>query len=109
MSLFQDRERAFEQAFVNNEEARFRALALRNRMLGEWAGGRLGLKGAAFADYVHDIATGGIAAAAVDEGLVERIGEDLAGHGVADAHALVRAKMAELLSAAMHKLHVRED
>lgn len=41
MSLFEQREQAFERLFVNNEEARFRAQARRNRKLAEWASDRM--------------------------------------------------------------------
>jgi hypothetical protein len=55
MSLFNDRERAFEQMFVHDEEARFRALAKRNRLLGQWAASQLGLTGEAADAYVREI------------------------------------------------------
>jgi hypothetical protein len=35
MTLFDERERAFEKMFAHEEEMRFRGLALRNKLLGQ--------------------------------------------------------------------------
>jgi hypothetical protein len=43
MTDFNDRERAFEAKFVHDEEMQFRIIARRNRLLGEWAGAKMGL------------------------------------------------------------------
>jgi hypothetical protein len=44
MTTFDERERGFEKKFVNDQEQEFRAAARRNRMLGEWAAGLMGLQ-----------------------------------------------------------------
>jgi hypothetical protein len=43
MTQFDDRERAFEAKFARVEEMQFLVLARRNRLLGEWAAGLMGL------------------------------------------------------------------
>lgn len=43
MSSFDDRERAFETKFARDEEVAFRITARRNRLVGQWAAGRMGL------------------------------------------------------------------
>jgi len=43
MTQFNDRERAFETKFAHDEEMKFRVLARRNRLLGEWAARKMGL------------------------------------------------------------------
>ena len=43
MTQFNDRERAFESKFAHDEEMRFRIIARRNRLLGEWAARQMGL------------------------------------------------------------------
>ena len=43
MSTFDDRERAFETKFARDEEMAFRIVARRNRLLGQWAAGLMGL------------------------------------------------------------------
>jgi hypothetical protein len=43
MTTFDDREKAFEAKFAHDEELVFRIAARRNRLLGEWAAGLMGL------------------------------------------------------------------
>ena len=105
MSIFDDRERAFEQAFIKNEEARFRALALRNRMLGEWAAERLALTGDAFSAYVETVSRS-ITAEPTDDRLATMIISDLQAHGFPDADKLVRETMVRLLGEAQQLLGV---
>ena len=43
MNSFDDRERAFETKFARDEEMQFRVTARRNRLVGQWAAGKMGL------------------------------------------------------------------
>ena len=43
MTTFDDRERAFETKFARDEEMAFRIIARRNRLVGQWAAGKMGL------------------------------------------------------------------
>jgi len=43
MTTFDDRERAFEAKFARDEEMSFRVTARRNRLVGTWAAGLMGL------------------------------------------------------------------
>jgi hypothetical protein len=43
MTTFDDRERAFENKFAHDEEMAFRITARRNKLLGIWAAGKMGL------------------------------------------------------------------
>jgi hypothetical protein len=51
MDAMDKREEAFEREFSLEAEIRFKARARRNRKLGVWAGGKLGLTGQALTDY----------------------------------------------------------
>lgn len=55
MSQFDDRERAFETKFARDEEMKFRIIARRNRLLGEWAARRMGLNDAEGESYAKDV------------------------------------------------------
>ncbi len=55
MSQFDDRERAFETKFARDEEMQFRIIARRNRLLGEWAAGLMGLSDAEKDAYAKDV------------------------------------------------------
>lgn len=43
MTTFKDREKGFENKFAHDQEMQFRITARRNRLLGEWAAGLMGL------------------------------------------------------------------
>ena len=45
MSGFDKREEGFEKKFAHDEELRFKAMARRNKLLGNWAAEKLGLAG----------------------------------------------------------------
>ncbi len=103
MDIFEEREKAFEKAFVRQQEAQFRALALRNRMLGEWAAQRMGMSGRDSEEYVDSVASSATFAP-VDEPLIEKMRSNFEAHGIIGADALVRAKMSEFLIEANQRL-----
>lgn len=51
MKNLSDRQKAFEQKYANDQEIRFKVIAIRNKLVGEWAAELLGLEGAAKEDY----------------------------------------------------------
>jgi hypothetical protein len=55
MTTFNDREKSFEKKFAMDEELKFKAESRRNRLLGQWAAGKLGLSGTAVDDYVKAV------------------------------------------------------
>ena len=55
MTQFDDRERAFEAKFAHDEEMRFRIVARRNRLLGQWAARQMGLNEAEAESYAKDV------------------------------------------------------
>ena len=55
MTQFDDRERAFESKFAHDEEMKFRVLARRNKLLGEWAAGKMGLSQEETETYAKDV------------------------------------------------------
>ena len=55
MTTFNDRERAFETKFAHDEEMRFKIIARRNRLLGQWAARQMGLSEAEAESYARDV------------------------------------------------------
>src|SRR5438445_13823304 len=55
MTQFDEGERAFESEFAHDEEMKFRIIARRNRLLGEWAARRMGLSEAESEAYARDV------------------------------------------------------
>jgi hypothetical protein len=94
---FDDRERGFERKFANDQEAEFKATARRNRMLGEWAAGLMGLENVA--DYAKAVVKSDFEQPG-DEDVLTKVLGDLKGAGLSTSEGEVRRKMDELLAIA---------
>ena len=55
MTTFDEREKRFEAKFANDAEARFRAEARRDKIVGRWAAGKLGYEGQQAEDYARSV------------------------------------------------------
>src|SRR5512132_1877072 len=55
MTTFDKREEGFEKKFAHDEELKFKATARRNKLLGLWAAGKLGLSGADAEAYAKEV------------------------------------------------------
>jgi len=96
---FSDRERAFEDRWAHDEELRFKVLARRDKLLGLWAAGEMGLKGPAAEDYAKAIVQAELTKAG-DLAVLEKIRTDFAAHKIARTDHLIERKMEELLGVA---------
>lgn len=95
MTLFDDRERAFELKFVHELETRFRTSVLRTRRAAEWAAAQMGMTPEEAAGYVHDQITALLNR--LDETAIgERLRSDLDARGVAVDDAVFKATMARI-------------
>ena len=99
MTTFDDRERGFEKRFALDQEQEFKAAARRNRALGEWAAGLMGLAAERVAEYAAVIVKSDLEQPGEDD-VLRKVFEDLKGSGVAVSEGEVRMKMAELLAQA---------
>lgn len=75
MTTFDDRESAFEAAFVHGEELLFRAKGRGTKLLAEWAGRQMKKAGPDLAAYRERML--GIAISEGDEALIRCLHEDL--------------------------------
>ena len=55
MTTFDEREKSYEKKFAMDQELRFKAEARRNKLLGEWAGAKLGLIGPALEEISEEL------------------------------------------------------
>lgn len=78
MPTFADREKEFEARFKHDEELRFKASVRRDRMLGRWAAGLLGLSGDAAEAYAAEIVAAQFEPHG-DERVKNKLAADLAG------------------------------
>jgi hypothetical protein len=97
MSSLNDREKGFEKKFANDQEQEFRAMARRNRMLGEWAAGLMGLENVQ--DYAQAVVKSDFEQPG-DEDVLRKVSKDLSGAGLSIGEGEVRAKMDEFLAIA---------
>ena len=81
MSTFDDRERAFETKYARDQEMQFRVVARRNKLLGQWAAGLMGLSEAEADAYAKDVIRADFEEAG-DEDVVRKILGDLTSAGV---------------------------
>ncbi|MCR5875013.1 DUF1476 domain-containing protein [Phenylobacterium sp. J426] len=97
MTTFDDREQGFEKKFALDEEQEFKAHARRNKALGQWAAGLMGLQNVD--EYVKAVVKSDLELPG-DEDVFRKVFEDLKGAGVSATEGEVRMKMAELLAQA---------
>jgi hypothetical protein len=103
MTTFDDRERSFEKKFALDEELKFKSEQRRNKLLGEWAAGRLGLTGPAVEEYVRAVRKADLASKG-DEDVFQKVRTDFDAKQVAVSDAELRRAMADFLAAAMDQI-----
>jgi hypothetical protein len=81
MGQFDDRERAFETKFAHDEEMKFKIIARRNRLLGEWAANKMGLSAEETQSYAKDVVRADFEEAG-DEDVIRKVLGDLTGAGI---------------------------
>jgi len=96
MTTFDERERGYEAHFVLDQDHEFKAQARRNRMLGLWAGERLGLAGEALQGYVAEVQRADLKEGG-DEDVFQKVMADLAEKSVEVLPHELREKMDALL------------
>ena len=105
MTTFDKREESFEKKFALDEELKFKAEARRNRLLGQWAAGKLGVTGEAATAYAREVVAAEFEEAGHGDVLRKVLG-DFNAKGVAVAEAEIRAKMDELMVLAIAQVKV---
>ena len=99
MTTFEERGQGFEKKFALDEEQEFKAHARRNRALGVWAAGLMGLQPPHVEEYAKAVIKSDFELPG-DEDVLRKVFEDLKGSGVDVSESAVRMKMAELLAQA---------
>ena len=93
MTTFDDRERAFETKFAHDEELRFRVIARRNRLLGQWAARLMGLSDAEADAYAKDVIRADFEEAG-DEDVIRKLLGDLTAAGIETDDSKIREALA---------------
>ncbi|MEO6378586.1 MAG: DUF1476 domain-containing protein [Caulobacteraceae bacterium] len=92
MTTFDNREKAFEAGFAHQQEVEFKAAARRDRVVGLWAGEKLGLTGDALQNYALSVMRADLKEAG-DDDVLQKIVADFAEKGVDVPASQVRAQM----------------
>ena len=102
MTAFDNREKDFEARFKHDQELQFKVTARRNRLLGLWAAGRMGLSGEAAAAYAKEVVDAEFHGG--DRHVVEKIIADLAAKGHAVTEAQVKFELDHLADQAKQQI-----
>ena len=104
MSTFDKREEGFERKFAHDEELRFKATARRNKLLGLWAAGLMGIEGddAALA-YAKEVIKADFEEAG-DDDVFRKIRGDFDARGVEQSDHQIRRQMDELMAEAITQI-----
>ncbi|HXZ01812.1 MAG TPA: DUF1476 domain-containing protein [Stellaceae bacterium] len=95
MTMFEDREKAAERKFEREQELGFRIKARRNKLLGLWAAGHMGLAGEAAQRYAQTIVDAEVTGHD-DQAIIEKVRDDLIAGGAPTAEEHIRAQLAAL-------------
>ena len=103
MTMFDDREKAAEAKWAHDEELRFKIVARRNKLVGLWAAGEMGLPAAESEAYTKNLIEMDITEPGIDD-LFKRVKADLAGHKISLSDHTIRRKIDELQNLAGDQL-----
>jgi len=103
MSGLDDRENAFENKYAHDQEMEFKANARRNKLLGLWAAGELGLDGEAADEYAKTVVVADFEEAG-DDDVFRKVRADLDEKGVELSDHLLRKQMDDLLIEARNQI-----
>ena len=94
MTTFDDREKAFETLYARDQELQFKIVARRNRLLGHWAAGLMGLTTEEADAYAKDVVRADFEEAG-DEDVIRKLLGDLTSAQVDIDDARIREALAE--------------
>ena len=103
MTQFNDRERAFETKFAHDEEMKFRVLARRNRLLGEWAARKMGLSEVEGQSYAKDVVRADFEEAG-EEDVIRKVLGDLTSAGIDTSDTEIRQTLEHKTAEAKRQL-----
>lgn len=103
MSSFDDRERAEEARYAMDQQTQMRVTARRNKLLGLWAAGLMGVTGAEAEAYAKSVVVADLEEAG-DGDVIRKILGDLSAAGVTRTEAQVKEELARLLPVAREEI-----
>jgi hypothetical protein len=102
MTTFDDREKEFEARYRHDQELQFKVKARRNKLLGLWAAGRMGLTGDAAETYARSVVEAEFEGG--DRHVVDKVCADLNGKGQNCTTAQVEFELTHLADRAKQQI-----
>lgn len=103
MSSFDDRERAEEARYALDQETQFKVTNRRNKLLGLWAAGLMGVTGDAAETYAKTVVLADLEEAG-DDDVIRKVKGDLDKAGIAKTDLDIREELARLLPVAREQI-----
>ena len=103
MTTFEERQKGFERKFALDEELKFKATARRNRLLGLWAAGEMGIAGDDAQAYAREVVKADLAEPG-EEDVFRKIRADFDAKGVNQSDHQIRRMMAEMMGQAVAQI-----
>ena len=100
---FHDRGKSFEAKYKQDQELEFKITARRNKLLGEWLAGELGIEDDAVEAYAKDVVVADLEEPG-DEGVIRKVMADIAEENLEITEAAIRGKITELEAVARGQL-----
>ena len=100
---FEKREKGFESKWAHDEELRFKVFARRNKLLGVWAAGEMGISGPAADAYAKEVVAADFEKPG-DDDVFDKVRRDLDAKKIALSDHMLRRKMEELLEEAKRQV-----
>ena len=103
MSSFDDRERAEEARYALDQQTQMRVTARRNKLLGLWAAGLMGVSGPDAEAYAKSVVIADLEEAG-DGDIIRKVMTDLSAAGTARTEAQIKEELARLLPVARDEI-----
>jgi len=103
MSSFDDRERAEEARYALDQQTQMRVAARRNKLLGLWAAGLMGVSGADAETYAKSVVVADLEEAG-DGDVIRKVLGDLTAAGITRTEAQIKEELARLLPVAREEI-----
>jgi hypothetical protein len=99
MSGFDERRKGMEDKWAHDADLKFKVQARRDRLLGEWAAGEMGLKGPQMEAYAKEVVRADLQEPG-DDDVLRKIKADFAAKKVVHSDHMIRQQMDRLLRVA---------
>jgi len=103
MGSFDDRERAEEARYAMDQQSQMRVTARRNKLLGLWAAGLMGVGGSDAEVYAKSVVVADLEEAG-DGDVIRKVLADLTAAGITRTEAQIKEELARLLPVARDEI-----